>query len=49
MCFKMSMNPKCQMCIRVSIVILLVFIVVQIILAAVKGAYTTNIVTADIA
>lgn len=49
MCFRMSMNPKCQMCIRVSIVVLLIFIVVQIILASIKGAYTKNIVTAEIA
>ena len=48
MCFKMSMNPKCQMCIRVSIVILLIFIVVQLILAIVKGVFTKNMITADV-
>jgi len=36
------------MCIRVSIVILLVFLVVQLILAIVKGVYTKNMITADV-
>ena len=48
MCKAMGSNPKCQMCIRVSMIILLVFIVVQIILAVVKGVYTKNLVAADV-
>ena len=41
-------NPKCQKCIRFAIIMLLVFMVVQIILAIIKGTFTKNIVTADV-
>lgn len=42
------MNPKCQMCIRVTLVILAVFTVVHIILAILKAVFTKDIITQDV-
>ena len=42
------MNPKCQVCIRVAMVVLIVFVIVQVILAVIKGVYTKDIVMADV-
>lgn len=42
------MNPKCQLCIRVTLVILAIFTVVHIILAILKAVFTKDIITQDV-
>ena len=43
-----SKTARCQMCIKISMVILLVFVLVQILLAILKGVFTKNIYSADV-
>ena len=42
------MNPKCQKCIRIAIVLLFIFVTGQIILAVMKATYTKNVVAAEV-
>ena len=48
MCKSLKMNPKCQVCIRVSIVILAIFVVVHVILAILKAVFTKDIINAEV-
>lgn len=48
MCKSCAANKKCQTCIRVTLVILFIIVVVQIILAILKGVFTKQLITADI-
>ena len=41
-------TTRCQNCIKISMVVLIVFILVQILLAILKGVFTKNIFTADV-